>query len=171
MRLLPFQREFIERIYADELTRAPGCADVPRGNGKTGSQAVLILCHLLGPEAEPRGEVYAAAIDCLQAGILFNEVVAIIEATPDFADRVNVQRFQKIDELMATARESIFEALSSDARRGHGLAPSLFVYDEFAQAKSGELLDNLITGRASGSGRWGSSSRRKPPTICTPSAC
>ena len=32
-----------------------------RGNGKTGLIAGLALCHLLGPECEPRGEVYSCA--------------------------------------------------------------------------------------------------------------
>jgi phage terminase large subunit-like protein len=41
---------------------------------------------------------------------------------------------------------STFEALSSDARKGHGLAPSLWIYDELAQVDDFELLDNLETG-------------------------
>jgi phage terminase large subunit-like protein len=36
-------------------------------------------------------------------------------------------------------------SLSADARRAHGLSPTLWVYDEMAQAKSRELLDNLTT--------------------------
>ena len=45
-----------------------GIFSEPRGNGKTGLIAGLELCHLLGPEAEMRGECYSAAIDRLQAG-------------------------------------------------------------------------------------------------------
>ena len=60
----------------------------PRGNGKTGLLAGLALCHLLGPECEPRGEVYSAAYNKLQAALIFAEMKAIIEAVPEFAARV-----------------------------------------------------------------------------------
>ena len=145
MKLLPGQRSFIEDIYGDSRIRIAVKSE-PRGNGKTGLLAPLALCHLVGPEAEPRGEVYAAAIDRQQAGIMFNEIEAIILAVPEFAEAVNIQRFHKRLEVLAgDGKGSVFEALSSDARRGHGLAPSLWVYDELAQAKDRELLDNLIT--------------------------
>jgi hypothetical protein len=50
---------------------------------------------------------------------------------------------------------SIYEALSADARRAHGLAPSFWAYDELAQAKDRTLLDNLRRRWASASGRLG----------------
>lgn len=143
--LLPGQREFVTDLYGDEKIRI-AIKSEPRGNGKTGLLAPLALCHLLGPEAEPRGEVYSAAIDRQQAGIMFNEMEAVILAVPEFAARVNIQRFHKrIEVLDGDGKGSIYEALSADARRAHGLAPSLWVYDELAQAKDRVLLDNLVT--------------------------
>jgi phage terminase large subunit-like protein len=145
MKLLDRQREFIMDVYGSERIRIAVKSE-PRGNGKTGLLAPLALAHLVGPEAEPRGEVYSAAIDRQQAGIMFNEMEAIILAVPEFAVRTNIQRFHKrIEVLEGDGKGSVYEALSSDARRGHGLAPSLWVYDELAQAKDRELLDNLIT--------------------------
>src|SRR5215203_2535419 len=97
MRLLPDQRRFVEDVYGTRRNRPVRIAvkSEPRGNGKTGLLAGMALCHLLGPEAEPRGEVYSAAIDRQQAGIMFNEMEAIIRAVPEFAERCNVQRFHK----------------------------------------------------------------------------
>src|SRR4029078_5391544 len=118
----------------------------PRGNGKTGLLAGLTLAHLLGPEAEMRGECYSAGIDRLQAGLIFNEMEAIILAEQDFAARCNVQRFRKqIEVLDGHGIGSKYEALSSDARRAHGLSPTFWAYDELAQAKERLLLDNLQT--------------------------
>lgn len=151
MKLLPNQRAFIESIYGDldeEGRRRVRLAikSEPRGNGKSGLIAALCLAHLLGPESEPRGEVYSAAIDKQQAGLLFAEMRAIIEAVDEFAERCNIQRFQKkIEVLDGDGKGSIYEALSADVRRAHGLAPSLWVYDEFAQARTEELLHNLQT--------------------------
>ena len=145
MKLLDSQIEFIEHMYGGEMRI--GIFSEPRGNGKTGLLAALSLCHLLGPESEERGEIYSAAIDRQQAGILFAEMEAIIVRIPEFYHRVNIQRFHKRIEVLAEdGVGSTYEAISSDARRAHGLAPSLWIYDEMAQTKSREMLDNLMTG-------------------------
>jgi phage terminase large subunit-like protein len=146
MRLLPDQRAFIEKVYGDGQTISIGVKSEPRGNGKTGLVAGLALCHLLGPEAEARGEVDSASIDRPMASIIFNEMAAMILEVPSFTARVNIQRFHKrIEVLWGAGSGSVYEALSADARRGHGLAPSLWIYDELAQARDGELLSNLRT--------------------------
>ena len=147
LHLLPGQCEFIRHMYTEERISGVGIKSEPRGNGKTGLVTGLALAHLLGPEAEPRGEIYSAAIDREQAGIVFREIEAIIDACPDFKARTNIQRWhKKIEVLDGPGAGSWYEALSSDARKGHGLAPSLWIYDELAQAKDGELLANLQGG-------------------------
>ena len=71
---------------------------------------------------------------------------AIVEAVPDFAARVNIQRYGKIIEVMeGEGAGSIYESLSADDKRAHGLSPTLWIYDEFAQAPNTDLLDNLRT--------------------------
>jgi terminase large subunit-like protein len=69
--LRPWQRKFIKAIYATDkrgkrLVRT-AVLSMGRGNGKTTLAAMLALCHLAGPEAESRGEVYSAANDRFQA--------------------------------------------------------------------------------------------------------
>lgn len=152
MKLLPGQARFVQKVYGDlrdDGTRRKrlGIKSEPKGNGKTGLTAGLCLCHLLGPEAERRGEVYSAAIDRQQAGIMYNEMEAIILEVPAFSVRVNLQRFhKKIEVLFGDGSGSVYEALSADARRAHGLSPTLFAYDELAQARDRTLLDNLLGG-------------------------
>ena len=85
MRLLPHQREFVERVYAAGVDVRLAISSVGRGNGKTGLASGLVLCHMIGPEAEPRGEIYSAATSTQQAGIVFREVEAIVDAEPAFA--------------------------------------------------------------------------------------
>jgi phage terminase large subunit-like protein len=98
MRLLPEQEAFIRAVYVDDYSVSTGVLSTPKGCGKTGVSAGLGLCHLLGPEAIERGEVYSAAIDRGQAGILFNEMRAIIEAVPDY------QRHQALQEDRSLGR-------------------------------------------------------------------
>ena len=149
LELLPDQRAFIEDIYGRSDTERVrlGIFSQPRGNGKTGLIAGLQLCHLLGPEAEIRGECYSAAIDRQQAGLIADEMGAIILKVPEFADAVNMRRwpFRVIEVRKGDGLGSKYEALSADARRGHGLAPSFWAYDELAQAKDRQLLDALQT--------------------------
>jgi phage terminase large subunit-like protein len=146
MRLLERQIAFVRAIYRDDAAVRIGIDSAPRGNGKTGLTAGLALAHLLGPESELRGEIYSAAVDKTQSGKLFSELEAIILAVPEFAARTNCQRFHKrIEVLSGDGAGSTYESLSADARKGHGLAPSLWIYDELAQVADSELLDNLET--------------------------
>jgi phage terminase large subunit-like protein len=69
---------------------------------------------------------------------------AYIEATPWMAAAVNVRDWHKQIEVEAT--RSTWTALTSDARKAHGLAPSFWIADEVAQWRSRELWDNLATG-------------------------
>ena len=153
MKLLPRQKEFIREIFPD---RGPIPWDIaidsaPRGNGKTGFNAGLALCFLVGPESEPRGEIYSAAIDKHQAGLLFKEMEAIVLEVPELARITNIRsqlkQIEVIEEIkgFTDCLGSTYETLSKDARRGHGLAPTLWIYDELAQTRDRSLLDFLIT--------------------------
>jgi phage terminase large subunit-like protein len=149
MKLLPGQRDFVEAVYG--RLAADGRRQIriaiksePRGGGKTGLISGLMLAHLLGPECEPRGECYSAAYNKLQAALIFAECKAITEAVPEFEHRCNIQRHSKIIEVMSgDGAGSIYESLSADDKRAHGLSPSFWCYDEYAQAPNSDLLDTL----------------------------
>jgi phage terminase large subunit-like protein len=148
LQLLPNQRRFIERIYGNTDVRIAVRSE-PRGNGKTGLVSGLALCHLLGPEAEERGECYSAAVNRLQSSLMHGEMAAIVEQVPEFAARCRIRRGGQrrcIEVTSGAGNGSVYEALSADARRGHGLAPSWWAYDELAQTRDRKLLDALTTG-------------------------
>jgi phage terminase large subunit-like protein len=148
LKLRPWQKEIIRAIYRTDRKRRrivrTALITMPRKNGKTALAAALALCHLIGPEAEQRGQVFSAASDRDQAAIIFRELEAIILAIPEFAARCNIKSFSKTIEDTKTG--STYQALSSDARKAHGLSPSFMVYDELAQAPNRNLYDNLTTG-------------------------
>jgi len=151
MKLLPGQRRFVEAVYG--RLAADGRRQIriaiksePRGGGKTGLVAGLMLAHLLGPECEPRGECYSAAYNKLQAALIFAEMKAIIEAVPEFEARCNIQRYGKVIEVLeGDGAGSVYESLSADDKRAHGLSPSFWAFDEYAQAPNSDLLDTLRT--------------------------
>jgi Phage terminase-like protein, large subunit len=144
----PWQREFLEAIYAtDEAGRRPvrtAVLSMARKNGKTGLAAGLALCHLAGPEAEQRGQVYSAANDRAQAALIYNEMAAIIERVPYLEARISLRRHAKeMEDLGQTG--SVYAALSADVPGKHGLSPSFVVYDELGQAPKRDLFDALDT--------------------------
>lgn len=147
MRVRPWQREVIDQVYAeDEAGDRPvrtAVLSMGRKNGKSALAAGLALAHLCGPEAERRGEVYSAANDRAQAGKIFAEMVAMVNAHPILSERISVRRFTKELEDMVTG--SVFAALSADVAGKHGLSPSCVIYDELGQSTSRALFDTLDT--------------------------
>ncbi len=124
MEPLDFQEQFVRGIYSDvdDLGRRRvrlAALSVARGNGKSAILAGLSLAHLLGPMTEPYGECYAAALDREQAGVLYRMARAYIEAVPWMAARVNIKDWHK--EIIDEESQSIWRALTSDARKAHGL--------------------------------------------------
>ena len=99
------------RRMAGDRSGSPSRAS--RGEWKNRSAGWPRLCHLLGPECEVRGEVYSCAFNKLQAALIFAEMRAIIEATPEFDGRCNLQRYGKVIEVLeGDGVGSVYESLS-----------------------------------------------------------
>ncbi len=144
-----WQAEMIRRLYrTDDGRRTVRQALITMGrkNGKTQLAAALALAHLVGPEAEPRGQVFSAAADRTKAAIIYNEMKAMALACPALAGRLIVRDFQKHLEDAITG--STYQALSADAKTKHGLSPNFVIYDELAQAPNRKLFDVLATSTA-----------------------
>nr|WP_275791094.1 terminase TerL endonuclease subunit [Rhizobium gei] len=149
MRLIPAQREFVEGVFAtDKKGRfivKTAIISQAKGNGKSGLVAGLCLAALIGPLAEERGAVFSASIDRGKAGVVFEEMKAIVRRVPDFDERINVTDFhKKMLVLDGDGKDSTFEALSADASGAQGLAPTFWAYDELGEAKDGKLLEVLL---------------------------
>jgi phage terminase large subunit-like protein len=146
--LRQWQRRFIERVYSvsgeDKRKRRlirTAILSMGRKNGKTQLAAALALCHLSGPEAESRGEVYSCANDRFQAGKIFNEMEALIHGNKWLDLRTNISKFKK--EITDLNNGSIYAALTSEVKTKMGLNPSFVVYDELGQARDRDLYDAM----------------------------
>jgi phage terminase large subunit-like protein len=150
-RLRPWQwQKIIKPLYESgpdgRRLKRQALVTIPRKNGKTQLAAALALCHLVGPEAEPRGQVYSAAADRKQASLILRELIAFIRADAALSDRIIIREHSKSLEDVVTG--SIYEALSSDAKKAHGLNVSFAVLDELAQWPKRDLYDALTTAGA-----------------------
>lgn len=141
--------EFLAPIYAtDEYGRRPvrtAVLSMGRKNGKTGLSAALALCHLVGPEAEQRGELYFGAMDKIQAGKAWAECKAMLEAHVELSERVNIIKFSKEIEVEAgyPGEGSVLKAVSADADSKLGLSPSFFLADEAGYWPKRDLFDAM----------------------------
>ena len=145
LRLRPWQRRFIETVYREDQHGIrpvrTAVLSMARKNGKSQLAAALALCHLAGPEAESRGEVYSCANDRFQSGRIFNEMVALIQRHPALSARTNITSFRK--EIHDLINGSIFVALTAEAKTKLGLSPSFVIYDELGSADGSALYDAM----------------------------
>jgi phage terminase large subunit-like protein len=149
-KLEPFQKEIIREWFKTDrngkrIVRT-AVLSIARKNGKSTLIAALALAFLVGPERERRGQIVVGAADRDQSGIIFDEIEAMLDADETLRGMVNVKRHEKtIEELELGSR---FRALSSDAKKAHGLSPSVVILDELAQWGSGiglRLYNALMT--------------------------
>jgi len=147
-RLRGWQKEMLRPVFDRQVDGKrvirTALFSFPRKNGKTQLAAVLALAFLCGPLVEERGQIYSAASDRNQASLVFKELCAIIDRVPWMTARLNIRKQIKTVEDETTG--SFYEALSSDARKAHGLSPSVIIADEVAQWRGRELWDNLVSG-------------------------
>lgn len=151
IRLRDWQKQFIIDVYAPNVggrrrvRRA--IFSVARKNGKTALIAALVICHLVGPEAIQNGEIYSAATDREQAGQVFKFARQIIEMEPEFGPGGSspITIVPSTKTLVCKQNGSFYRAMSAEAGTKHGLNPSLWIYDELAQARDQELYEVMNT--------------------------
>ena len=148
--LEPFQKQFIRDIYEPHTTaKKPrrvvrrAILSMARKNGKTALIAAIVLAHLVGPEAIVHGEIYSAANDRDQAGIVFKFARQMVELDPELMERIDIVPSTKT--MIGRRTASVYRAVSAEAGTKHGFLPSVVIYDELAQAKSRTLYDVLDT--------------------------
>lgn len=143
VKLRPWQRKEIERIYGSPTRRA--IISFGRKNGKTALAAFLLLLHLCGPEAKPNSQLYSAAQSREQASVLFNLAAKSVRMSPDLHAVIIIRDTAK--ELVCQEIGTKYRALSADASTAYGLSPVFTVHDELGQVKGprSELYEALET--------------------------
>lgn len=117
-----------------------------RKNGKTAFIACLVLVHLIGPEATSNGEIYSAATEREQAGIVFKYAAQIVRSDDELSSIIKIVDSTK--RMICYANGSFYHAISAEAGSKMGLSPTVVIYDELAQAKNRDLYDALDTASA-----------------------
>jgi phage terminase large subunit-like protein len=131
VKLRPFQKADIRKIYDNPVGTRRGIVSYGRKNAKTTTAAFLLLVHLAGPEAVTNGQLYSTAQSRDQAAILYSLAAKIVRLSPILAPEIKLLDSQKT--MVCAEFGTTYKALSAEASTAYGLSPSFCVHDELGQ--------------------------------------
>lgn len=145
IKLRPWQQREVLRIYDNPHGTRRAIISFGRKNGKTALAALLLLLHLVGPEARPNSQLYSAAQSREQAAILFSLAAKTVRMSPALSQYVRIRDTAK--QLFCEELGTLYRALSAEASTAYGLSPVFIVHDELGQVKGprSELYEALET--------------------------
>jgi len=146
MKLMPWQiHDIIEPLYGwvddNGLRRYRRAAVfVSKKNGKSSLAAALVLYHLLA-DGEPGAAVYGAAVDRIQAGIIYRAVAASVRASPELSRELEV--IDSRSTIVHRESGSRYVCLAADSWRAEGIDASAVVIDELHAHRKPDLVEAL----------------------------
>jgi phage terminase large subunit-like protein len=149
LKLRPWQRELIRRIYARPgegelgLRHRISYVLVPRKNGKSSIASALAIHDLFG--TVKGAEVFSIAASKDQARIVFGEAKKMVEASEELSAQVKIYR----DAIELPTRQSVYRVLSSESYTSEGLNASSVFADEIHAMPTRELWDVMSLSMAS----------------------
>jgi len=130
--------------------------EVPRKNGKSTLCAAIGL-YMLFADEERGSEVYSAAGDRSQAGIVFEIAKGMLQQNAELSLRGKAYRNSIVNE----SKGNFYQAISSDSKTKHGFNANCIIFDELHTQPNRDLWDTLTTSTGS---------RRQPLTIAITTA-
>ncbi len=101
--------------------------ELPKKNGKSTIASGIGLYMLVG-DGEAGAEVYSAATDQKQAGIVHGEAINMVDASDELSSVLNINRTTSTISYPET--KSVYRALSAEAEGKEGLNASCIIQDE-----------------------------------------
>jgi phage terminase large subunit-like protein len=157
-----WQKEIVEKIFGwknkkTNLRQYRTCfIMLGRKNGKTTLTAGIGL-YMLFADEEKGSEIYAAAGDRNQAGLVHEIAKGMILNNPQLTARAKILRNSIVNE----SKGNYFQAISSDSKTKHGFNANCVIFDELHTQVNRSLWDTLHTSTAS---------RRQPLVIAITTA-
>ena len=154
-KLLPWQHHVMRELYGrlnpdGTRTHRVGYIELPKKQGKSTTLAGIAL-YMTAFDSEPGAEVYGAACDREQAGIIYREAASMVRASPGLSKHLEVIDSRKT--IVHKASNSFYRVLSADAFRAEGLNIHALLFDELHAQRDRRLWDAL---------RYGGAARRSP---------
>lgn len=117
--------------------------EIPKKNGKSEMCAAIGL-YMLTNDGEDGAEIYLAASDREQAGIVYQAAATMVGNSPDLSK--HIKRLDSRKRLIYKKKNSFMQVLSSESYTKHGLSPSAVIIDEIHAHPNDELYTVLTAG-------------------------
>ena len=146
--LLPWQKDIIYRLFGtlrkDGRRQYRICyVEIPKKNGKTELAAAIGL-YMLCYDGEQGAEVYSAAADREQAGLIYHVASQMVRNNEKLSNRLTVIDSQK--RIVDHKTGSFYKVLSAESYTKHGINPSCILFDELHTQPNDELWRVLTSG-------------------------
>lgn len=115
--------------------------EVPKKQGKTECGAAIAL-YMLCADGEGKPEVFSAAGDREQAGLVYSAAAEMVKASPVLSKHLKVLDSRK--RIINKRNSGFYQVLSSESELQHGLSPSAIIFDEL-HAQPNDRLWNVLT--------------------------
>lgn len=133
VKLREWQKDDLRKIYDNPHGTRLAIISYGKKNAKTTSAAMLLLLHLVGPEAKPNTQLPSTAQSQEQAAVLFELAAKMVRMHPDLEAEITIRDHRK--QLYCPALGTLYKALSADAATAHGQSPVFAVHDELGQVR------------------------------------
>lgn len=145
VKLRDWQKTIIHEIYGSPTRQA--IITMARKNGKSALISMLMLTHLVGPEARRNAQIYSAAQSRDQAAIVFALAAKMVRMDSRLSDPNTVVIRDSAKELFSPLTGVKYKALSAEATTAYGFSPVLVIHDELGQVRGERsgLYDALET--------------------------
>lgn len=131
--LLPFQRKFILDVYDNPAGTSRAYLSMARKNGKTATIAMMLLAHIVGPEAKQNSRIVSGARTRKQAAEVYNYASKMVLVSDELRKIVKLVPSQKM--ITGLPMNVEYQAVSADAKGAHGGSPILAILDEVGQVR------------------------------------
>ena len=118
--------------------------EVGRKNGKS-TLASSIAILMLFMDSERGSEIYSAAGDRSQAGIVFEIAKQMILNNKELTKRAKIFR----NSITNESKGNFYQAISSDSKTKHGFNANCIIFDELHTQPNRDLWDTLLTSTGS----------------------
>ena len=146
--LIPWQFNLVWRIFGTckkdgtRQYRIVYC-EIPKKNGKSELAAAIALILLVADD-EAGAEVYSAAADKEQAGLVYQVAAQMTRNNPALTERLKILDSTK--RIVDHKYNSFYRVLSAESYTKHGINPSGIIFDEVHAQPNRELWDVLVEG-------------------------
>jgi len=115
--------------------------EIPKKNGKTELGAAIAL-YCLCADGEGKPEVFSAAGDREQAGLVYSAAAEMVRANAVLSKHLKILDSRK--RIINRRNSGFYQVLSSESELQHGLSPSAIIFDEL-HAQPNDRLWNVLT--------------------------